>query len=792
MKSFRLLILLFIAIAIPLNAQTTVEQNADADSETVNPAEENQGINASGGIVVRERAVRNIEQAATSTEITAKDVEGRSDKLLKDVLTQVPGMQVVTQRKGTTKFSMRGYDMSKVAILIDGIPVIDSFGGGMDIDNIGLMDISEIIVSRGTCSALYGARGAVGSINFIKKEPVEMYTSVSAEYATPMNFVGSVSHGAPIGNFYYYISGIYDRSNGYNISGKLDRAAREKWLLKLSRYDLYGFKLSDIYNNSASCAATSYLNDTGLWDHTEHEKYKVNGKAGYHITPDLEIGTSAFYNHTEKKNSIYFTDMTSMYTYNDYTKQKDWRLPDSSYILRNISSLWPEYNDYAISPYIIWKKDNFSVKGNFYYYNQSNTFLAYADPAEKVLAYNRDKQKMTWSIWTSMSYGFNIYPTYKPASWNTMNFALSYYISDHIEEEQAYNNESTEIITNYGKDKYKMLYIEAGYLTLAFEDEMHIMDNIEVTMGVSYDAQDLMKYTKKQDVKGSTKMIDQYQAMDDSMIWGTRDSFNPVAGIVYEPVRDFLKLRASGSMKTSFPTLAAYTKTLSPYQESSDLGSADVKIKPEKTVNANSGFELSFFDKRLVFSSDYFFSRYYDKITKIYITKSDDYIYRNLDSALVHGVETILKSNIHDVFDTADLELTLTHTFLFTRNLVDADDSFVNKGDKIEKTPEHKFTFDFRTHFRTDTSLIIFGYYEYNQIQYTMRSRPATTDEFSTSYFRAEKLHNPLMLDVKVSQKFLSHYEVYVMCKNVLDDYAADPFNPGPGRQYCVGAKASF
>lgn len=134
----------------------------------------------------------------------------------------------------------------------------------------------------------------------------------------------------------------------------------------------------------------------------------------------------------------------------------------------------------------------------------------------------------------------------------------------------------------------------------------------------------------------------------------------------------------------------------------------------------------------------------------------------------------------------------LTYTYIHSKNEADVDNSFINKGKRFEYLPVHKFTFDFRAHFKTDTSLVLFGYFEYDQIQYVMKSVPKTADEFSTSYYKAERLHDPLMIDVKLSQKFLNHYEVYIMCRNILDDYLADPFNPGPGRTWYTGAKASF
>jgi len=794
----------FLSVA-PLRAQDTGGNENASDLQSQNQSPGNikaSDVSTEDGyqldeIVVRERRVINIEKsmlekAVTTTEITGEDIEVRSDKVLKDVLYQVPGIQVSPQRKGTTQFYMRGYDMSKIAILVDDIPLIDSFSGSMDIDNIGLLDISEIIISRGTTSALYGTKGAVGSINLIRREPAKMFTNFSAEYGQDGNYVTSVSHGAPVGNFYYYVSVLYDKSDGYTISEKLGRKEREKWLLKLSRYDLYGFSLNDIYTHAGSNAATFYFNDIGLWNHTGHEKYKFNGKVGYHFTPDLEMGTSLFYNQSEMENSNYFTDMRSMYTYNEFTDQKDWKLPDTTYILRNLSSIWPKYDDYAVSTFINFEKGIFGLKANTYFYKNSNNFVAYDDPYEYVLAYNRSAPTMTWSIWTSQTYGFNIYPSWQLSSRNKLNLALSYYISTHKEEEQAYNEKATQTIEYYGRGKYKMLDIQAGYLTFAVEDEMQIMKDVELGVGVSYDGQDLRKYQRKLGINGRTEMVAQEQAKDDSMLWGTRDSINPVVNILYEPIKDFLKLRAAASQKTSFPTLQAYTRTVSAYQENSSSESADVKIKPEKMLNTNLGFEFSFFDKQLTWGADYFYSKYNDRITRVYITKIDDYIYRNIDSSVLHGAESTLNLYIPDFLDLADVSVSSTYTFMFSRNKANVDDSFINKGGKIEKLPEHKFTFDARINFKTATSLVVFGNFEFNQIHYAMKAVPKTKADFSTWYFYAEKLHDPLKIDVKLSQKFLRHYEGYIMCKNILDDYNADPFNPGPGRMFYAGVKASF
>ncbi|MBP7737582.1 MAG: hypothetical protein KA369_16495 [Spirochaetes bacterium] len=64
-----------------------------------------------------------------------------------------------------------------------------------------------------------------------------------------------------------------------------------------------------------------------------------------------------------------------------------------------------------------------------------------------------------------------------------------------------------------------------------------------------------------------------------------------------------------------------------------------------------------------------------------------------------------------------------------------------------------------------------------------MRYAPpsGTTYFYSRNFFDTVKLHNQFNLNVKVSQEIWKRFTLYVLFKNILDDYNPDPFNPGPG-----------
>lgn len=141
-----------------------------------------------------------------------------------------------------------------------------------------------------------------------------------------------------------------------------------------------------------------------------------------------------------------------------------------------------------------------------------------------------------------------------------------------------------------------------------------------------------------------------------------------------------------------------------------------------------------------------------------------------------------------------DLMYSVSYSYVNRKNDNDVADSEFNRGDKQEDIPVHQVMCDFRFAFVTKTDLNISGLYEAGAIKYVMGERPqtATAEEYSTRCFKAVKLHNPVMINVKLSQDILENFNLYVMCRNALDDYDADPFNPGPGRMFCFGGEAKL
>ncbi len=739
---------------------------------------------ADTGVVIRGRHISNIENASTKTVLNRDDIIEHSDKTLDDSLKTVPGLQVGTHKKGSVRASFRGFDQNRIAILVDGIPVNDIYSTDIDISNIPVTDISEIIVTRGATSALFGTMGGVGIINILTRKPEYTYCEAKAEYGEYNNIFLTASAGAPVGDFFFKINGEYSHSDGYEVSKKLDRNKRRQWFDKLVRYDLYGLTFDSV----KLPAKNDYINDTGLWNHTEHDRFGLSGKAGLNFWNKSEAGISADYSFKTAKTNSYQANAISNYKDSTVTWQDPVFdvTPDPMNItgasFRNRSFVWPEIHNVNLSPYINLSFNKLKIKSNAFISYRKAVQEKYAStdhtwPGDTVLTDTALEPFST--IKEYMSWGVNLTPSIEIFSWNTLSFAFLYKYNIYYESEQAISAEASPKIaaTVFGLDPYPVKRLEASYFTAAVEDEIDF-GRINFSAGVSYDTQYFRTFKHR---AALYQFEDAYIVKKHSDFLGTKDSFNPVAGITITPATDFLILRGSFSAKTRFPDLSEYSMIVDDRRDNT--------LKPERAYNFNTGAEILFYDRILSFRIDYFVSRVKDRIEKI-AGGIDPPI--NIGEIRSQGIENIISLNGIDLPGAARLYFDFSYTYLHTRNLDNTPEEKVNKGKLLENVPVHQICADLKLKLISKTTISLWGYSTINQIAYAMKSRPASNAAYSTDYFEAVKLHDPVMINFKVSHKLFDNYEVYAMCKNIFDDYNADPFIPGPGRVFYAGGSAEF
>jgi len=156
------LALLFLSLfTLSLFAQTPEETSTEPEEVTV--------------VVTAERRVQPVsESIATTTVITAKEIEESGAQTVADVLRLGPGVTI--RQSGTpgalATTSVRGSYSNQVLVLVDGQRISSpAFFGGTDLSKFPVGNIARIEIIRGPASSLYGSEAFGGVINIITKTP---------------------------------------------------------------------------------------------------------------------------------------------------------------------------------------------------------------------------------------------------------------------------------------------------------------------------------------------------------------------------------------------------------------------------------------------------------------------------------------------------------------------------------------------------------------------------------------------------------------------------------------------
>lgn len=115
-----------------------------------------------------------IEDEVRVDLLDAGDIELHQRTDLSEALDLMPG--VTTQNdggRGERLVFVRGFNSRQVPLFIDGIPVYVPYDGNIDLARITTADVSEVVVSKGLTSVLYGPNALGGSINVITRRPTE-------------------------------------------------------------------------------------------------------------------------------------------------------------------------------------------------------------------------------------------------------------------------------------------------------------------------------------------------------------------------------------------------------------------------------------------------------------------------------------------------------------------------------------------------------------------------------------------------------------------------------------------
>ncbi|MCX6155364.1 MAG: TonB-dependent receptor [Candidatus Kapabacteria bacterium] len=266
-------------------------------------------------------------QAIQDVPITVGLVKGellanRNINRLDEALLHVPGVTMNGDQisiRGSSGFAF-GVG-SRVALLVDGFPMLSGDQGDIKMDALPLFNTEKIEIVKGAGSALYGTSALGGVVNVITKAASikpEFNCRISSGFFNPIrisqwkytdklqfNSSADLSYSQRIGDLGFWLSGGYyndnnyrkqDRSERYNIYSKIKYGISQNFNSTI----FVGFarENSDDYIYWNSLDSATYPGDTNTKERIVSSKYNLFSTSNYIIDTQSFLTIQAGIYHT--------------------------------------------------------------------------------------------------------------------------------------------------------------------------------------------------------------------------------------------------------------------------------------------------------------------------------------------------------------------------------------------------------------------------------------------------------------------------------------------------------------
>lgn len=269
---------------------------------------------------------------ASTTVITAAEIERSPGQTIPEILARVPGIQIRSNFGGVnsaqTTIDMRGFGAtatSNTLILVNGRRLNDVDMSAVDLSAIPRDSIERIEVIHGNAGAVLYGDGAVGGVvNIITKNAINTPNQVRAEGA-----IGSLGHREAsggitrrIGDTALSLNGSQITSDGYRDNNNLkQRSVAGEIRQGLDSGELYLNLSADDqqlgYPGVVSQAARVAGNRRGTATPNDYgDKQGVNATFGgrFDLSPGLELVADAGIRHKDQQSGLFWQGLGYSYT----------------------------------------------------------------------------------------------------------------------------------------------------------------------------------------------------------------------------------------------------------------------------------------------------------------------------------------------------------------------------------------------------------------------------------------------------------------------------------------------
>jgi len=372
--------------------------------------------------------------------IDKKQLETFNKETVSAALSLVPGTSVSRNGRNEDIVYLRGFDVRQVPLYIDGIPAYVPYDGYVDFSRFTTFDLSEIRVSKGAASLLYGPNTLGGAINLVSRKPSRsLEGDVSIGFASGGGRKTSVNLGSNQGVWYLQAGASYSGSDFFPLS---------------SNYKAVSIP------TSGSNSTRNVLEEGGNRENSYQSDRKISLKLG--LTPNAtdEYALGYVSQHGVKGNPPYAGNAPGQnLNIGNPTgsNSRFWQWPywdvESAYLLANVAL-----------------GQDHTIKARLYEDKYSNSILAYSSA--------------TYSTQLSNTSNF-------PSWYDDQTRGVSVELIS-----AAFKGHDLHIAVHYKEDKHKdsSLALVKSYkdetTSLAVEDAFDLIKDLRLRLGASHDKRD--------------------------------------------------------------------------------------------------------------------------------------------------------------------------------------------------------------------------------------------------------------------------------------------------------------
>lgn len=301
------------------------------------------GVFTLGEIEVKDRSEKN--KNVTVEEISEQDMRDFNKNNVAEAVNLLPGVTMTRNSRNEQMVYVRGFDMRRVPIFLDGIPIYVPYDGYPDLGRFTTFDMSEITVSKGFTSVLYGPNTEGGAINMVSKKPEKVFEgTVSTGYATGDTFRSYANLGTKQDKWYLQGGASYVSSDYFRLSDDFRETAVEKgghrensyyrdrkYNLKLGLTPADGYEYVISYINQQGVKGNPPYAGTNPTTPVRYWQWPYWDKESIYFTSKTPIGQDTYV----KVRAYYDQYQNSLYAYDDYTYST----------FKKSSSFMSDYND---------------------------------------------------------------------------------------------------------------------------------------------------------------------------------------------------------------------------------------------------------------------------------------------------------------------------------------------------------------------------------------------------------------------------------------------------------------